>query len=949
MSLVTISQYTIQPSQQLSASDVLEIRGFYTRSFVAADGVTPIEGNFSNGQSGPYYSITPTLNGSGDLVVPNHDVQPTTESNPTGNYIEQLWVNGAFVQTILPNNNVTTGWQIPTTYGSVVAYDEIATYNRAKRLVYPPQTYFTADQTIAEIQRIAGDQRYATTLLPGIAKSSVDVAPASDVTFVETTDPRVQIPGSNGDVPIKSGSGWAASHLNQSGINLTGEYTNVGDDGSITLNTGTFKAGPIGGSMSAGAYLTVDGTQMAWGPDGDIPLVKFDSTGKITEYGQAAPGTGQTLVGSGGKLILSTIDVENITNVTSAPYNADNTGATTPYAGIAAAIASGAKRIYLPAGTYKFTQASVTAHAHLIDFSLGNANLEVFGDGQGKTIITVEAGVTWNASDTTIVNVQEGSAQSFHDITLQGPSSYVSGNVNVLTGGSTADKPNFFNFEITGWSGDGAAGANCVALAESYNTPDVSTTLGTAIVAGTRTVTPASMNSIYKGRRLIIGGTTETIIVTNVTTATFTAVFANNHGSSDSVTGYVNSFQGAIIEKFNIHDNPKATALVVNSAGNKIRAGNIKRIGTATTQHGLYVQAGRNRFEDIWIEGIYGYSIHQFPTGGGVTDSSGNVYDTVRSTDPGTSHILIDYEYYDDTSSGSNPYYPTGTGLSRYTNVVNCLFKNTQTTFDPTFSLLGPVFMDNCVLEDINATIDIRNPASIVTESNVSRPVFRTSVSRLPVMSGGGIEFADINPSGRMIAGRNAYPGASVNTTGGNLEIVPGVGRRKFTAVSNTAGAVAVTLTNNDGLSFTLTSGVDFTLGSDNSGTQLNVTARNLADAINVGTNANRVGQAVAVNADIYVFKLGVAKLGDVVPSLTLSTNQSGRISATNGEDGIVRLWKPQVIACAFASLPASPVRGMLAIVTDSNTVTWGATIAGGGTDTVQAFYNGSNWTVTGK
>ena len=50
----------------------------------------------------------------------------------------------------------------------------------------------------------------------------------------------------------------------------------------------------------------------------------------------------------------------------------------------------------------------------------------------------------------------------------------------------------------------------------------------------------------------------------------------------------------------------------------------------------------------------------------------------------------------------------------------------------------------------------------------------------------------------------------------------------------------------------------------------------------------------------------------------------------------------------AFASLPAAPAAGMIAYVTNSNTATWGATIAGGGTNKVLAFYNGTNWTVSG-
>jgi hypothetical protein len=49
----------------------------------------------------------------------------------------------------------------------------------------------------------------------------------------------------------------------------------------------------------------------------------------------------------------------------------------------------------------------------------------------------------------------------------------------------------------------------------------------------------------------------------------------------------------------------------------------------------------------------------------------------------------------------------------------------------------------------------------------------------------------------------------------------------------------------------------------------------------------------------------------------------------------------------AFASLPTG-VAGMFEYVTDSNTATWGATIAGGGANKVLAFYNGTNWTVAG-
>lgn len=55
-----------------------------------------------------------------------------------------------------------------------------------------------------------------------------------------------------------------------------------------------------------------------------------------------------------------------------------------------------------------------------------------------------------------------------------------------------------------------------------------------------------------------------------------------------------------------------------------------------------------------------------------------------------------------------------------------------------------------------------------------------------------------------------------------------------------------------------------------------------------------------------------------------------------------------QVTVGAFASLPAG-AEGMLAGVTDSTTATWGATITGGGTNHVLAYFDGTNWTVAGK
>lgn len=46
------------------------------------------------------------------------------------------------------------------------------------------------------------------------------------------------------------------------------------------------------------------------------------------------------------------------------------------------------------------------------------------------------------------------------------------------------------------------------------------------------------------------------------------------------------------------------------------------------------------------------------------------------------------------------------------------------------------------------------------------------------------------------------------------------------------------------------------------------------------------------------------------------------------------------------AALPGSPQQGMIVYITDSNTATFNATVAGGGSNIVLAFYDGTNWKV---
>ncbi len=77
-----------------------------------------------------------------------------------------------------------------------------------------------------------------------------------------------------------------------------------------------------------------------------------------------------------------------------------------------------------------------------------------------------------------------------------------------------------------------------------------STTIALAITAGKRGVTPASMAGIQPGSLLLIDAdgnpVQETVTVLSTTATTFTAVFANDHGTDIQVVGYLDVYQDAI-------------------------------------------------------------------------------------------------------------------------------------------------------------------------------------------------------------------------------------------------------------------------------------------------------------------------------------------------------------------------------------------------------------------
>ncbi len=82
---------------------------------------------------------------------------------------------------------------------------------------------------------------------------------------------------------------------------------------------------------------------------------------------------------------------------------------------------------------------------------------------------------------------------------------------------------------------NGHSGGYTITSAPLATATYTTTSSSTTITASTMAVTPASMASIYVGSQLTLSGGTgsaETVVVTSVTSTTFTATFANGHSGA---------------------------------------------------------------------------------------------------------------------------------------------------------------------------------------------------------------------------------------------------------------------------------------------------------------------------------------------------------------------------------------------------------------------------------
>jgi hypothetical protein len=87
---------------------------------------------------------------------------------------------------------------------------------------------------------------------------------------------------------------------------------------------------------------------------------------------------------------------------------------------------------------------------------------------------------------------------------------------------------------------------------------------------------------------------------------------------------------------------------------------------------------------------------------------------------------------------------------------------------------------------------------------------------------------------------------------------------------------------------------------------------------------------------------------GNIKFDYNKTTASTTTINSDTDVVGNVKATSVRGTAVTYANRPGTPVTGMIVAISDSSTATWGATITGGGANSVLAWYNGTNWTVIG-
>jgi hypothetical protein len=157
-----------------------------------------------------------------------------------------------------------------------------------------------------------------------------------------------------------------------------------------------------------------------------------------------------------------------------------------------------------------------------------------------------------------------------------------------------------------------------------------------------------------------------------------------------------------------------------------------------------------------------------------------------------------------------------------------------------------------------------------------------------PATVGGDTTTSDVPAAARSISGQSALSTNTVNTAGANLNLAGGIGRRKFTVVSNAALATkTITLTANGTLvTLTASAGAPAAnqfgpVGTDDTAPQILVTSTALAAAITAHATLGPLMTPSVAAGVVYLTK------APTLNTLTIATGTAGAlVTATQGPDG---------------------------------------------------------------
>lgn len=182
-----ISQTSFQPTLEGLGNAPYIVFWYTGQNFIAGDGTTPVI--VGDGQTTGFKLRVTCSIVSDRLVAPALGLWATTDGQPaTSRFFGQLYSEDGAPRDMLFGG--ASGWQLPTIYGAVISYDQLMRYNRAAYLLAPPPAYFTQEQTIAEILRLAGVQNYAGFDILGRTELSFAPDDAAIPIAIGNNDPR---------------------------------------------------------------------------------------------------------------------------------------------------------------------------------------------------------------------------------------------------------------------------------------------------------------------------------------------------------------------------------------------------------------------------------------------------------------------------------------------------------------------------------------------------------------------------------------------------------------------------------------------------------------------------------------------------------------------------------------------------------------------------------------